>query len=71
MSTEFTANCTEGSVRLINASTTQGGLLEVCFDGTLGSVCPFGPREAAVVCRQLGLPVSGTCIMQWVYFTIL
>ena len=62
------ANCTEGSVRQINGSRTRGRLLEVCFDETWGSVClfsngSFGPREAAVVCRQLGLPFLGTCIL--------
>ena len=42
------------------------GRVEVCLDGTYGTVCDmdFGEEEASVVCRQLGFSPYG---MQFEY----
>ena len=56
--------CTEGSVRLFKGSGMNEGIVEVCRNGTWGSICyypynPWGAAEAKVICRQLGLPYTG------------
>ena len=59
--------CTEGAVRLSGQRVnTNEGLLEVCINGDFGAgygtVCSLGWDliDAAVVCKQLGLP-AGLC----------
>ena len=50
------SSCTNGTVRLMNGSTSDEGRVEVCVNGEWGTVCDSGwdRREAEVVCRQLG-----------------
>ena len=52
-----TADCTDGSIRLVNGSSPLNGRLEVCAFRIWGTVCDdqFDSREATVACRQLGL----------------
>ncbi|XP_055954812.1 CD5 antigen-like, partial [Patella vulgata] len=49
--------CKDISYRLVNGPGYHAGRLEVFFDNQWGTVCDhmFGPEEASVVCRQLGL----------------
>lgn len=53
--------CDTGDVRLVNSNLMAQGTVEVCADGTWGSVCSVGwhTDDAAVVCHQLGLNTEG------------
>lgn len=58
--------CNPGSVRLVNSlanavtNRTQG-IVEVCLDGNWSRICNenWDYRDAAVTCKQLGLPSHG------------
>lgn len=56
-------DCTEGSIRLMpyNSYLETVGRVEVCVDGTWGSICHrfFTDNDAQVVCRQLGYTALG------------
>ena len=55
-------NCTRGDIRLESGRNDREGTVRVCISGVWSTVCNLGwdSRDAAVVCRQLGLPISGT-----------
>uniref|UniRef100_A0A1X7TYN8 SRCR domain-containing protein n=1 Tax=Amphimedon queenslandica TaxID=400682 RepID=A0A1X7TYN8_AMPQE len=61
-------NCTEGSVKLLipyNFNTEDVGRVEVCVDGSWGSICyhHFTDNDAQVVCRHLGYTALGSISM--------
>ena len=53
--------CNETDIRLVNGSTPASGTLEICLGGQWGLICDdsWDTSDAAVVCRQLGLPPIG------------
>ena len=52
--------CTRGDIRLQGGTSTQGRV-EICINNVWGTVCDdfWGTSDAQVVCRQLGLTVTG------------
>ncbi len=49
-------DCIEGALRLVDGSSYNEGRVEVCSNGSWGTVCGDGwtEREAALVCNRLG-----------------
>ena len=51
-------DCTDGDIQIIpyNSDNKQMGRVEMCVNGTWGTVCSdfFDDNDAKVACRQLG-----------------
>lgn len=53
--------CTNGDVRVRGTSSERIGRVEVCINGTWGTICTekWDNIDASVVCRQLGFSPYG------------
>ena len=60
MSTCYLAFCQDGTIRLQGGTQTQGRI-EVCVNGTWGTICSdfWDNADASVVCKQLGYSQYG------------
>jgi len=59
--TEEITDCIHGGIRLIGGQSELEGTVEVCLNGTWGSVCDdfWRYEETGVVCNQLGYTSTG------------
>ena len=53
----------EGGIRLYNGTSPEEGTVENCRGGIWRAVCDinWSYQNSFVVCRELGLPATGTC----------
>ncbi|XP_011408754.1 PREDICTED: scavenger receptor cysteine-rich domain superfamily protein-like, partial [Amphimedon queenslandica] len=52
------SECTTGTVRLVNGTSSNNGRVEYCFDGGWASLCGLSAPASTAVCRTLGFNTS-------------
>ncbi len=59
----FIADCVDGEMQIVSISAREKlfGIVELCVNGTWGTICSSGVRdkEARVICQQMGLSPYG------------
>ena len=58
----FLSGCTHRTIQLAGGQSANEGRVEICVNGVWGTVCDdyWDFNDARVVCRDLGLPSTGT-----------
>ena len=61
----LSALCEDGDIRLSGASSNRYGRVEVCVNGTWGTICDdfWNNADAIVVCKQLGYSPYGELLL--------
>ena len=59
--------CLHGDMMLSDGGSYTEGRVEVCIDGSWGTVCDdlWSYQDARVVCKQLGYPYTGIMMMSF------
>ena len=69
-STDPSAACVNGDLRLFGGTSVYEGTVEVCLDGVWGTVCAdffWNDRAAEIACRQLDFPFDSMwCVRECV-----
>eukprot|EP00731_Ephydatia_muelleri_P031717 Em0023g224a len=62
--------CQNGTVVLVNGTSSNTGRVEICYNQTFGTICDdfWNELDAAVVCRQLNLTTTGAVAVPRSYF---
>eukprot|EP00731_Ephydatia_muelleri_P035718 Em0151g10a len=62
--------CQNGTVVLVNGTSSNMGRVEICYNQTFGTICDdfWNELDAAVVCRQLNLTTTGAVAVPRSYF---
>eukprot|EP00731_Ephydatia_muelleri_P037026 Em0380g6a len=62
--------CQDGTVVLVNGTSSNMGRVEICYNQTFGTICDdfWNELDAAVVCRQLNLTTTGAVAVPRSYF---
>ena len=68
------ALCQDGDIQLAGGSYNNVGRIDLCVNGTWGTICSnsFDNKDASVVCQQLGYSTFGKLhpIFQAIFFKI-
>ena len=53
--------CSDGEIQLRPALNEREGTVQICVGGVMGTICDtfWSSQDAAVACKQLGLPFLG------------